>query len=531
MPNQLINVAPSRRKIGISILMIGLVSFSFLLALTLMLVTSYQSQKQSLSETTLKLNYSKAQQMSQTMSELFESMRNGLKYAADHLRTQEITGENQIRDMLNLVRLSGNYFNSLVLVDETGYVRQVSPQSIGTAGQKLTTAAGLQALAQQAPYISEPYLTATTNRLIVFLSHPLFDAQENYRGFIGGTLYLQEPNVINAIFGDSRIDEQGSYYYVIDSDGHLIFHPDIDRIGEDVGSTPIVSKLIQGIGGQELAANSRGIEMLAGFSPVDANGWGVAVVSPASVVYEQLKRHIRLLLTYTLPPLAVLLLVAIWLAQMLGRPFVQLAELVRKVGRDETLQTPVRNYWNREADLISRALASALTDIRIHNETLTHDAATDPLTGLMNRRSFDIFIEKWDRENTPFSIIVLDIDHFKRVNDTYGHQAGDEVLRYLASVVTRSVRPGDICCRYGGEEFVVLLALASVQEAYAVAERIRASVESAPTPIGVPITISLGIAGRPAHTHNTEELFRLADQAMYTAKNEGRNRTVIAALN
>lgn len=135
---------------------------------------------------------------------------------------------------------------------------------------------------------------------------------------------------------------------------------------------------------------------------------------------------------------------------------------------------------------------------------------------------------QWTEEKYPFALIVMDIDRFKSINDTYGHQAGDEVLKHLARVVTSSVGPHDICCRYGGEEFVVLLPLATVPEALITAERIRAAFETRENPLGIPITVSSGIAHYPSHAPSAEMLFQRADHALYRAKEAGKNRTIVA---
>jgi diguanylate cyclase (GGDEF)-like protein len=122
----------------------------------------------------------------------------------------------------------------------------------------------------------------------------------------------------------------------------------------------------------------------------------------------------------------------------------------------------------------------------------------------------------------------MDIDRFKTVNDTYGHQAGDEVLKHFAKIITSAIRPGDVCCRFGGEEFIALISHVAADEAYLVAERIRSTFEKSVNPIGRPITVSQGIAHYSSHSFSAEELIQMADQAMYKAKQSGRNQTIIA---
>ncbi|MBW7477057.1 sensor domain-containing diguanylate cyclase [Paenibacillus oenotherae] len=515
-------------KVSLTTLLTGLASLSVLLTSTILLTASYQSKKQSLMDTTLSLNLSNANKMSHTVDSLFISMRNSLKYSASLFMAIDDMGEDEIDRKLELMRNSSNYFNSIILVNEKGLVSNVSPQAVGTKGKFISGKAALEALAAKESYVSEPYTTSSTGRLIVFMSEPLFDKHGVYRGVIGGTIYLQQNNVLHMIFGDTARDDDGSYFYMVGSDGHLLYHPDQERLGEDVTANKVVQKLIQGRSGQEQVVNTKGVRLLAGYSTVPANGWGVVVVSPFSVMYEQLIRHIMTMLLYTLLPFAVLMVAVVLLARGLAKPFVSLADLVSHIGTDKFELPERKQHWNREADLLTEAISLALTDLKRQTDQLTLDAITDPLTGLLNRRTFESIMHEWTQEGTPFSIIVLDIDRFKAINDTYGHQAGDEVLKYIADTVSSSVRLQDVCCRYGGEEFVLLLHLCSAQEAHMVAEGIRASLMKSTSPVSKPITVSLGIAQYPLHSPSPDELFRLADQALYKAKETGRNRAVIA---
>lgn len=175
--------AIQKRKVSLTTLMIGLVSASVLLMLTILLIASYQSKKQALYETTLTLNLSTASKMSMTMDSLFESMRSSLKNAADFYSLNSDMKQSDSGKYLDLIRNSSNYFNSIVVVDENGVMRTLSPSSIGKAGEPIKTAAAKEALASRKPYLSKPYTSATTKNLMVFISEPLFD-QRVYTGAI-----------------------------------------------------------------------------------------------------------------------------------------------------------------------------------------------------------------------------------------------------------------------------------------------------------------------------------------------------------
>jgi len=168
------------------------------------------------------------------------------------------------------------------------------------------------------------------------------------------------------------------------------------------------------------------------------------------------------------------------------------------------------------------------------NQILRSLSFLDPLTGIANRRYFDTVLEReWlraARAGTPISVVMADIDFFKRLNDTYGHPRGDECLKRVASAIAESGhRPGDCAARYGGEEFGMVLPDTDAEGAAHTAERVRAAVESmklehAASPLGI-VTVSLGAAAVvPAEGTTAADLVAAADRALYTAKESGRNR-------
>lgn len=516
-----------RNKLSLTTLLIGLVSLSVLLTSTILLIASYESKKQALIDTTLQLNYTNADKMSQTIDSLFRSMRTSLEYSSTTL-SGKINMNTDVRDeYLELLRNSSNYFNSLVIINEKGVITNEAPKNLGTVGKHVTTETGKKAISSQKPFLSEPD-RATTGRLMVIMSQPIFDKIGNYRGVIAGTLYLQDYNVLTMIFGSNNMDNEGSYYYIVGSDGKLLFHPDRNRISEDVSDNKVVQKLKNGKSGQERVTNTRGEDMFAGYSSVPANGWGVVKVSSNAVVHKQLNSHIRNILWYILIPFVILLLVVILIAHELARPFVYLANLVNKIGKEKVEFPERKPHWNREADLLTKTILLAIVDFQKHTDQLTQEAMTDSLTGLTNRRNFESVMDHLINAGHPFSLIVLDVDKFKYVNDTYGHQAGDDVLRQIAKVISASVRPGDICSRYGGEEFVILLTDTSLKDAYIIAERVRKVVETSKVSHSLLITVSQGIAHFPSQAKSSDQLFHLADQALYAAKESGRNKVVIS---
>jgi diguanylate cyclase (GGDEF)-like protein len=206
--------------------------------------------------------------------------------------------------------------------------------------------------------------------------------------------------------------------------------------------------------------------------------------------------------------------------------------------RDQTV-VAVLTVWS--ADVIHEAAISALETIAPYAATqvqhatelsnMRHLAERDALTELHNRGTFDHHLQaevaRFERYRRPFALIMLDIDHFKKVNDQYGHDAGDEVLRKVAELVQASLRDVDFAARYGGEEFAVLLPETDKAEAVDVAERIRRLIETTQLKwraAALSVTISAGVAAMPEHGQDPANIVRAADQLLYEAKRHGRNR-------
>jgi diguanylate cyclase (GGDEF)-like protein len=185
------------------------------------------------------------------------------------------------------------------------------------------------------------------------------------------------------------------------------------------------------------------------------------------------------------------------------------------------------------ATAMSDAMSLALSSIDLR-ERLRTLALRDSLTGLYNRRLLEEMQERMcmdaERRKAPISAIMIDVDHFKKLNDQHGHAAGDAALRDVAAAILSCLRAVDVACRYGGEEFAVLLPDCSVEMAAAKAEQIRGRISERTTAGGMPITVSLGVASIPETSGGLPELLPAADAALYEAKQQGRDRVVVAAL-
>jgi diguanylate cyclase (GGDEF)-like protein len=207
----------------------------------------------------------------------------------------------------------------------------------------------------------------------------------------------------------------------------------------------------------------------------------------------------------------------------------------RLMGALQVKSNDPTRVWHESEILLLRTVADQVAVAVNHAglfAQIQQQALTDPLTGCYNRRSFEMQLDKEilmaKRTSQPLSLLMLDLDRFKHLNDTAGHDAGDDALRQLANCFRQELRGIDSAARFGGDEFALILPQAFSEGALIVAERVRARIEQILIPAFGNLTASIGIASFPANATSKTELFRAADDALYAAKRSGRNRVCVA---
>ncbi|HYW74913.1 MAG TPA: sensor domain-containing diguanylate cyclase [Pyrinomonadaceae bacterium] len=207
----------------------------------------------------------------------------------------------------------------------------------------------------------------------------------------------------------------------------------------------------------------------------------------------------------------------------------------RLMGAVQVSSDDPSRVWQENEILLLRTVADQVAVAVNHAglfAQIQQQALTDALTGCFNRRSFELQLDKEilmaKRTHQPLSLLMLDLDRFKHLNDTAGHDAGDDALRKLGQVFREELRGVDSAARFGGDEFALILPQAFTEGAVLVAERVRARIEQIYIPEFGNLTASIGIASFPAHAATRTELFRAADDALYAAKRGGRNRVCVA---
>ncbi len=488
---------------------------------------SYLTQRDLLMNQALEANRVYAAKQAFNTDNFIRSSQAHLAFSAQQLTTQ-LSNSRKMQEEVDRLRLQSNDFNSAFIVGADGRILATSPADLGLVGVRLETEGSRAILGKREPVITDPYIGSTRNLLVV-MSHPIMAADDQYLGYVSASIYLQERNILNALL-DEHYRHDGSYAYVVDRLGRLIYHPESSRIGERVEANPAVQLVISGKEGTQRLTNLKGVDMLAGYAPMKSTGWGLVAQTPTASTLSVLDRLMIGMLLQTLP-LTLLTLLGIWLlSHLIARPLRRLAHNVQAWEEPQALdRLQVIKAWYFEADQLKTAIIQGLGLLQQRLGKLNQDTLTDPLTGLNNRRGIRLAMDSLLAAGKDFSVITLDIDHFKDVNDRHGHDVGDKVLKFLAERMQECFRPDDILCRIGGEEFIVLLPEMKLAAAHKIAERLQLNMAAQPSPSGQAVTISLGVAYMPAGGSSVESVLKQSDEALYKAKSSGRNCVVSAA--
>ncbi|QDY42659.1 sensor domain-containing diguanylate cyclase [Candidatus Pantoea soli] len=514
-----------RPKTDLRTLIALLAITSIVITLANTLYATWRVQRMVLIESTLAANRAYATKLASTTEVFFQLAQSQLHYSANQLG-KNFDDETLAQQEVNRLREQTSSFNSVAVVDANGIVKAISPESLMLKGMQLTSQASREALALRQPLVSKPTVSAANN-LIIFVSWPVWSNEGRYLGYVGGTIYLKKKSILNALLGEQYYRD-GTHVFVLDRNNQVLYHQNSQLIGKSVPAIVSDREREENING-EVQLNEEGTQKLAGYAIVPTTGWMVVALKPTDVTLAPLSGLLLKVLKNSVPFALLTLLVAVILARLIALPLWQLARRASEMD-SQAVSGEIGGIraWYFEAAQVKRALLTGIGVVQDKIGRLKSEVQSDPMTGLLNRRGLSAVLDYFDTMQQPFTVLALDIDHFKQVNDNFGHDVGDEVIRQVAHTLRLSARQTDVVCRNGGEEFLMLLPATPTEEARVIAERVRTSIaESWIDPVGR-ITLSAGIAHWAPGQGDQDRSLKQADAALYQAKNAGRNCVMIA---
>ena len=376
--------------------------------------------------------------------------------------------------------------------------------------------------------VGEPYWDEKAQKMIVILGVPVLHADGRISGaLVARTNFAELTQVLRAYSARSV-----GHVYLATAGGTLIAD---SRNGPADGKTKdlapeVADRLLAADGEVVEHRGIDGVEVLGSAQRLSQAAWLAVADMPVADAYHQATqlRNLAFLVIGVL--LAVIAVLAYWLAALIARPLRRLTSAAAQVSAGD-LPAGLPAGGGGEVGYLTQVFNTMVESLRKYHDELERLSTTDALTGLSNRRHLMNLltheIERAKRADQPFSILMLDVDHFKMYNDAHGHQAGDEVLARVSTVLRDSIRPYDCAVRYGGEEFLVMLSATSLDRARESAERIRKQVRAELFEGGL-VTISIGVAEYPSHGDTAKSVIGQADAALYEAKRAGRDRVMCA---
>lgn len=517
-----------RPKTDLRTLITLLAVASIVITLANSLYASWRVQRELLITNTLEANRVYAAKLAATTGQFFQQAQSQLAWSAAELGAH-FDNDALLEKEVERLRQQTNSFNSVVVVNAGGWVRAVSPESLTLKGMQLHTDSAREALTRRTALIGQPSISAARN-LIVFVSRPIWSPNGSYLGYVGGTIYLKRKSILNELLL-SQFYRDGTQLYVLDRNNRVLYHQNGELVGQKIAPLLHQDATSYASNGYQEIHDEHGEPVLAGFAHVPDSDWTIIALKRTSTTLAPLSSLLLQVINHSLP-LALLTLAAAWLlARLIAMPLGQLARKASQMD-DPNAAADINaiRSWYFESSQVKRALLSGIGLMQMKIGQLKSEVQTDPLTRLLNRRGLQAVLEYLATTRQPFAVLALDIDHFKRVNDTWGHDTGDQVIQQVAQQLKNYARQTDVACRSGGEEFLMILPGADHKTAMIMAERVRqATQRQAIEPVGE-ITLSIGVSCWLSSRESIADCFRRADEALYCAKRAGRNYVTAATI-
>ena len=495
-------------------------TFSMVVSLSSVLVTSYYVNLQTLSENALDENYSNAKKLSALTNDTFLLMEETLE--AQHQNVlANWDNPKKLKELTHILKKSNFNFNSVTIIDANGIGKANTPD-LQLVGKTVNTEGVRTGLRLKQNFTSKPYI-GPNQKLMLVVSTALYK-DGKYYGMLNGLVWLREKNFLTHLLEETYGNKKHDIA-VSDATGTYIYHKNRELIGTKAYKNQAMIDLDNGKSGKSIIKDRTGKRLFAGYTEVPGNQWRIISMIPISKALAPAQIMAIKAATIGLPFVLLGLLVLIGLILFITKPLNRLSVLNYDKPINEVIQevhgfdAPYREVENIQRMVLS--FAENQQELLLDLENMT---VTDPMTGLANRRRLNQLVKMIKENKEPFGYVLLDIDRFKQVNDTYGHLTGDQVLIRLAEVMRAVTPKAGLPIRIGGEEFAIILQETTPKEVFAFADELRKVIEQTNFPVPQKVTVSIGAGYLDCEFCELSIFYDEVDQQLYKAKENGRNR-------
>ncbi|MBK0004254.1 sensor domain-containing diguanylate cyclase [Erwinia sp. S38] len=500
-------------KVRLRTLILFLSAGSMLLTTCLIIFCIFWYQREEIRDYIAFSNEAYAKKIASTTDQYLASAQKQLEWSAD-LISNTFEKDDVKKQFLHISGQS-DYFNSVFYINKESQVEVTTNQAGNMEGRYINTLNVKNNIINKIPLISSPFVSVVGN-LVVMISQPVFSSQGNYQGFIGGTIYLTTDSILSRIIGQ-HFYGANTKVTILDSSDSVIFN-DYDSHVLSIRKN-FSSLCDSGVSGSMDLSS-----FTIGFACVDRLKWIVLISTPKQTATNMLYASVKKSLPLIFFILFTMFFVVFFISVKISQPLEKLAKITEGAdGKSLLKKLPRVRTWFYEANQLTSAVYYRLMDMNQRAEKFREESATDPLTGILNRRGFFRALVNQSKSKTN-SLILMDLDHFKKINDSYGHETGDRVLMNFSSLIKNSFKKNALIARFGGEEFVALLPGTDINAACAMAMKLQGEMYKLKFSDNENITFSAGIVNLKISEDDVMQALVEADRLLYEAKESGRNK-------
>lgn len=499
-------------------LMLTLTLFASGITFVTCLYTAKSFQEDILIQLTLESNQSYAFKVSSALEQYFNTVSKRQSHVAQKIATS-FDNISELRKNIVILMDKNLDLAGAFILNKNGKVIFTYPEddSSEEIQSKLTQPYKKNSASEAGINIVRPWLKKEP---FISISTPITDKYGNHLGTLYTWQQINSNGVLWSLINTHEL-KNSTNILLADANGKILFNRSPSETHEhdtanvallkDFGSTKII--------------DSKNSASLAGFAILPSTNWYVIVTTKETEALAPIE-GLKAKALYRYIPIALSVFLIIWIGtSIINHSLIALAEAAKHLTEPHSRESLLKiKTWCSEHSEIRSALISSLNKTNQKIRNLKNQAETDSLTGLANRRALNEVLASISQEKRQYSILSIDIDYFKKVNDTFGHDIGDEVLKQTSSTLKEFCRDRDLVCRVGGEEFLLLLPETEISEAKNIAERIRTTIEHSEFTKNIKITVSIGAAQFDESNTNAQNIIKLADERLYISKRNGRNR-------